>query len=141
MDAHSDVLTFLLSMTDHEVAFNKVLHRIWNLPYNSHTRIIHCTARLYYSTYKYSCSCSLLQCALSCSSFPVSLVFHSSSHLAYTFCGSNRMFFSNHVKLYYRENYMCADIITDSRCHRHSCCVFCLILYHNSVHLFWCVCK
>ena len=68
------------SMSRIEVAFNKVLRRIWYLPCNLHTRIVHCTARLY-SMYNfvYSRSCSLLQ---SCSSFPVSHVFHSSSHRA-----------------------------------------------------------
>ena len=29
-----------------EITFNKVLRRIWKLPYNSHTRIVQCSAKL-----------------------------------------------------------------------------------------------
>ena len=29
-----------------EVSFNKILRRIWNLPYNSHMRMVHGTAKL-----------------------------------------------------------------------------------------------
>ena len=34
------------SMNLIEVAFNKILRRIWKLPFNSHTRIVHSTAHL-----------------------------------------------------------------------------------------------
>ena len=29
-----------------EISFNKILRRIWRLPYNSHTRTVHCTSHL-----------------------------------------------------------------------------------------------
>ena len=29
-----------------EISFNKILRRIWKLPYDSHTKIVHCTAQL-----------------------------------------------------------------------------------------------
>ena len=90
-----------------EVAFSKVLRRIWSLSCNSHTGIVHFTARLY-SIYNfvYSQSCSLLHCALSCSSFPVSHVFRDSSRLAYTFCGFNLTFSSELLKTYYPEDHI-----------------------------------
>ena len=29
-----------------QVVFNKILHRIWNLPFNFHTKIVHCVSRI-----------------------------------------------------------------------------------------------
>ena len=83
-------LLWHLDSSSIEVAFKKVLRRIWRLSFNSHTIIVHCTVRLY-SIYNfvYVQSCSLLHRALSCSSFPVSHVFRASPRLAYTFCRFN----------------------------------------------------
>ena len=29
-----------------QVVFNNILWRIWNLPFNSHTKIVHCVSRI-----------------------------------------------------------------------------------------------
>ena len=71
------------SISTIEIAFNKVLRRIWNLPANSHTRIVHCTAR------PTSLSFSLLRSSLVCPSFPASYIFRASSGLVYTCVGFN----------------------------------------------------
>ena len=100
------------AITGIEVAFNKVLRRIWNLPFNSHTRIVHCTARLF-SIFNLisACSSSLLFSALSSSSFPVAFIFRTCSDLAYTTTGFNCLFGYKFKKNYYPEDCYCADII------------------------------
>ena len=100
------------AITGIEVAFNKVLRRIWNLPFNSHTRIVHCTAHLF-SIFNLisACSSSLLFSALSCSSFPIAFIFCTCSDLAYTTTGFNCLFGNKFKKNYYPEDCYCADII------------------------------
>ena len=99
------------AITGIEVAFNKVLRRIWNLPFNSHTRIVHCTARLFNIFNLISARPSLLFSALSCSSFPVAFIFRTCSDLAYTTTGFNCLFGNKFKKNYYPEDCYCADII------------------------------
>ena len=73
------------AITGIEVAFNKVLRRIWNLSFNSHTRIVHCAIRLFSIFNLISARSSfLLFSALSSSSFPIAFIFHTCSDLAYT---------------------------------------------------------
>ena len=98
-----------------EVAFNKILRRIWKLPFNSHTRIVHSTARLLNLFNVVSArSLSLLSSALSCPSFPVSFIYRVSSNLVYTPCGFNCL--CGHIyKTYYPEDLFCANIIRDIR--------------------------
>ena len=99
-----------------EVAFNKILRRIWKLPSNSHTRIVHSTARLL-SLFNvvFARSLSLLSSALSCPSFPVSFIYRVSSNLVYTPCGFNRLRGHNYKKTYYPEDLFCANIIRNIR--------------------------
>ena len=100
------------AITGIEVAFNKVLRRIWNLPFNSHTKIVHCTARLFSIFNLISArSSSLLFSALSSSSFPVAFIFRTCSDLAYTRTGFNCLFGNKFKKNYYPEDCYCADII------------------------------
>ena len=100
------------AITGIEVAFNKVLRWIWNLPFNSHTRIVHCTARLFSIFNLISArSSSLLFSALSSSSFPVVFIFRTCSDLAYTTTGYNCFFGNKFKKNYYPEDCYCADII------------------------------
>ena len=96
-----------------EVAFNKVLRRIWNLPFNSHIiRIVHCTACLFSIFNLFSArSSSLLFSALSCLSFPVAFIFRICSDLAYSTTGFNCLFGNKFKKIYYPEDHYCADII------------------------------
>ena len=105
------------SITSIEVAFNRVLRQILNLPFNSHTRIVHCTACLFSIIYNLfsACSSSLLFSALSCSSFPVAFIFRICSDLAYTTTGFNRLFGNKFKKIYYLEDHYCADIIRNIR--------------------------
>ena len=99
------------AITGIEVAFNKVLRRIWNLPFNSHTIIVHCTAHLFSIFNLISArSSSLLFSALSCSSFPIAFIFCTCSDLAYTTTVFNCLF-GNKFKNYYPEDCYCADII------------------------------
>ena len=100
------------AITGIEVAFNKVLRRIWNLPFNSHTRIVHCTARLF-SIFNLTSarSSSLLFSALSSLSFPVAFIFRTCSDLAYTTTGFICLFGNKFKKNYYPEDCYCADII------------------------------
>ena len=95
-----------------EVAFNKVLRWIWNFPFNSHTRIVHCTARLFSIFNLISArSSSLLFLAFTCLSFPIAFIFRTCSDLAYTTTGFNRLFGNKFKKNYYPEDCYCADII------------------------------
>ena len=106
------------SMNLIEVAFNKILRRIWKLPSNSHTRIVHSTARpLGLFNVVFARSLSLLSSALSCPSFPVSFIYRVSSNLVYTSCGFNRLHGHNYKKTYYLEDLFCAtcNIIRDIR--------------------------
>ena len=69
-----------------EVAFNKLLRKIWNLPYNSHTGIVHCTAKIHYvSNTLYDRFCSLHSFALSSSSSLIKSIFVSSTRHIYSF--------------------------------------------------------
>ena len=100
------------SITSIEVAFNKVLRRIWNLPFNSYTRIVHCTAHLFSIFNLISArSSSLLFSALSCLSFPVTFIFRVCSDLAYTTTGFSHLFGNKFKKIYYPEEHYCADVI------------------------------
>ena len=98
-----------------EVAFNKILRRIWKLPFNSHTRIVHSTAHLLSLFNVVSAhSLSLLSSALSCPSFPVSFIYRVSSNLVYTPCGFNCLCGHIYKKTYYPEDLFCANIIRDT---------------------------
>ena len=104
------------SISTIEIAFNKVLRRIWNLPANSHTRIVHCTARLtsLFNTIL-SRSFSLLRSALACPSFPASYIFRASSGLVYTCVGFNTICGNPYKKVYFSEDMYCANVIRNIR--------------------------
>ena len=97
-----------------EIAFNKILRKIWNLPRHSHTRIVHCTANLR-SLYNIILDRSrrLLLSAVSSSSTLVKQIYSDSSTVCFTFCGFNSMFGSRYEKLYYPEDRECARVIRD----------------------------
>ena len=104
------------SISTIEIAFNKVLRRIWNLPANSHTRIVHCTARLtsLFNTIL-SRSSSLLRSALACPSFPASYIFRASSGLVYTCVGFNTICGNPYKKVYFSEDMYCANVVRNIR--------------------------
>ena len=100
-----------------EVSLNKVLRRVWHLPRNSHTAIVHCTARLY-SIFNvvYSMSRELLHSALCCSSSSVvQSVFLDSSYLCYTSVGFNAIYGDRLFKRYYPQDFQCAEVIRSYR--------------------------
>ena len=89
-----------------EVAFNKLLRKIWNLPYNSHTGIVHCTAKIHsVSNMLYDRFCSLHSFALSSSSSLIQSIFVSSTQHIYSFTGYN------YYRHYYFEEFHAAFII------------------------------
>ncbi len=99
-----------------EVAFNKVLRRIWGLPPHSHTAIVHCTARLE-SIFNivHHHSTSLLVAAKSSLSEVVRRVFSDSSKLSYTSSGFNAMFGFCFLKSYANQNFFSANFIRSIR--------------------------
>ena len=101
-----------------EVSLNKVLRKVWHLPRNSHTAILHCTARLY-SIFNavYLRSRELLHSALCSSSSVVRCVFLDSSYLCYTFIGYNTIYGDRHIKKYYPEDFLCPEVIRSYRTH------------------------
>ena len=99
-----------------EIAFNKILRRIWHLPYNCHTGIVHSIARLpsIFNTVL-NRSLSLLRSALSCSSPIVRTVFQDSSQLVYTASGYNTLYGHNHLKTVYHQYSICGEIVRQLR--------------------------
>ena len=83
-----------------EVALNKLLRKVWNLPCNSHTSIVHCLAQVHTicRDILYKRSCSLLSHALLSPSPLVRAVFSDSSKLVYTFTGYNWCYGCQHVR-------------------------------------------
>ena len=95
-----------------EVAFNKLLRKIWNLPYNSHTGIVHCTAKIHsVSNMLYDRFCSLHSFALSSSSSLIQSIFVSSTQHIYSFTGYNYIHGYTHYRHYYFEEFHAAFII------------------------------
>ena len=87
-----------------EIALNKLLRRVWNLPCQSHSGIVHCTARIsHVSNFIFDRFCVLLSRSLSSPSGLVKSIFLHSSYYAYSFIGYNFLYGNNHYK-YYSES-------------------------------------
>ena len=99
-----------------EISFNNILRRIWRLPRNCHTGILHLTAFLP-SIFNVilSRSSSLLSRALSSPSCVVRTVFRDSSTMAFTPTGFNAMFGHQFAKSYHHQYGICADVIRHLR--------------------------
>ena len=75
-----------------ETALNKLLRKLWNLPRNSHTSIVHSVAKCHsVSNLAFKRFCSLYASALSSSSDLVRIVYLDSSTLLYSFTGFNHI--------------------------------------------------
>ena len=100
-----------------EVAFNKILWKIWRLPRHSHTGIVHSVANLC-SFYNVVClrSQSLMLYAMSCSSLLARQIFSDSCSLCYSFSGYNSMCGHHHLKRYDVQDTICASVIRALRC-------------------------
>ena len=98
-----------------EVAFNKILRRIWHLPNCSHTGIVHLVAKLY-SLFNvvYHRSNSLLRATAKCPSVLVQTI-RDSSVTCFSFCGYIAMFATRHLKIYHEQYRECATVVRDLR--------------------------
>ena len=95
-----------------EISYNKILRRIWKLPYSSHTRIVHCTAKLlslFNSTLKRIFV--LFSTSQKCSSNLVRYVFNKSASCCF---GYNLKYCHQFCKSYSGRQF-CADVIRDIR--------------------------
>ena len=99
-----------------EVAFNRILRKIWHLLSRSHTCIVHSVAKLE-SLYNliFCQSTALMSSASKCPSKLVQSVFHHYSSLCYSFCGYNMMFGARHLKQYDPQYRLCAMVISSLR--------------------------
>lgn len=100
-----------------EVAFNKILRKIWHLHYRSHTAIVHLVAKLV-SLFNlvYRRSNSLLFAASKAPSMLVRVVFRDSANVCYSFSGYNKLFGVSHIKSYDTQYQICANVIRAIRC-------------------------
>ena len=75
-----------------QVAMNKILRKVWNLPHRSHTSIVHCTADIpAICNIVYSRFCTTVLCTY---------CFFHHLRLVYTFLGYNNLYGSHHLKFY-----------------------------------------
>ena len=105
------------SLRSLEVAFNNILRKIWRLPYNCHTRILHLTAGLvspFNLIHRRSQSLFVSATTKSPSNI-VHFVFSRSVNLCYTATGYNSLFGDSHSKQYFPEDAYCAGVIRDLR--------------------------
>ena len=84
-----------------QVSFNKFSRRIWHLPPDSHTSIVHCTSYLS-SVFNlvYSRCSSLIHHACNSSSYVVSSIFSEALGNCHSFCGFNYMYGSRFTRVY-----------------------------------------
>ena len=119
LSLHGSCLWSLSSPALHsiEVAFNKILRKIWHLHYRSHSAIVHLVAKLV-SLFNvvYRRSNSLLSAASNCPSMLVRTVFRDSATVCYSFSGYNKLFGGTHLKTYDPQYLICADVIRALRC-------------------------
>ena len=81
-----------------EVALKKSLRKLWHLPRNSHSTIVHCVAEIdTISAIVLRRFLSLLSSALSSSSSLVQSIFSMSSSSVYSFTGYNNVYGANHL--------------------------------------------
>jgi len=119
-----------------EVAFNKILHRIWSLPACNHTRIVHLVANLC-SLFNviYCHSNSLLHAAAHCPSVLVQTIFCDSFLSCFSFCGYNNKFGDHHLKQYFVEDHTCAVVVRSLHLHSSSDHVC-----ENIIYVIWTMC-
>ena len=99
-----------------EISLNKLLRKVWNLPYNSHTSIVHCVARTSsISNIVYNRFLSMYSRALSNCSSLVRLIFTHASQLVYTFSGYNHVYGHTHLRYYSDIDVNTASIIRHFR--------------------------
>ena len=87
------------ALSNIEIAFNKVLRKIWQLPNHSHTGIVHSVAALNsIFNIAYLRSLRLISSVTSSSSSLVKHIFSRSSNFSFTFAGYNYMYGHRYLK-------------------------------------------
>ena len=118
LSLHGSCLWSLSSPALHniEVAFNKVLRKIWHLHPRSHTAIVHLVARLH-SLFNlvHRRSNSLSLAASKCPSLLVRSVFRDSASFCFSFSGYNYLYGLSHLKVYDPQYVLCANVIRSLR--------------------------
>ena len=83
-----------------EVALNKILRKVWNLPSRSHTNIVHSVVHLpSISDIVFKRFSTFFNRGVVSTSCVISRILSQSSLLAYTFTGYNFMYGSHHLKI------------------------------------------
>ena len=99
-----------------EIALNKLLRRVWNLPHHSHSGIVHCTAKIsHVSNIICDRFCALFSRSLSSQSDFVRSIFLHSSQYAYSFIGYNSLYGNTHYRYYSELESRAAHIIRQLR--------------------------
>ena len=98
------------------MAYNKLLRRIWKLPYISHTGIVHRVAGLS-SIFNlvHDRSSSLVHGALRCSSSLIKQVFRQSLCCCSSFVGFNSKYSMKYIKFYTVTDTFKAAVVRDMR--------------------------
>ena len=99
-----------------EIALNKLLRRVWNLPHHSHSGIVHCTAKIcHVSNIICDRFSALFSRSLSSQSDFVRSIFLHSSQYAYSFIGYNSLYGNTHYRYYSELESRAAHIIRQLR--------------------------
>ena len=95
-----------------EISYNKILRRIWKLPYSQFS-YQNCSS--YCSTSKFIRIFTLFSTSQKCSSNLVRYVFNKSASCSFTFLGYNLKHGHQFCKSYSGRDQFCADVIRDIR--------------------------
>ena len=99
-----------------EVALNKLLRKVWNLPYNSHRSIVHCTSHIpTVSHLVFNRFCSLMSSVSSSSSALLHSVFIPCTQYIFTFTGYNYTLGHEHCATYSTFDFHAANLIRHIR--------------------------
>ena len=97
-----------------EVTFNNLLRKIWKLPRNCHTSILHCVSSLQ-TLYNIviQCSCMLCKKARATGVSLVRDIFAEAPHLSYTTFGFNALNYDRYRRTYNDADKICSNFIRD----------------------------
>lgn len=99
-----------------EVCMNKVLRRIWSLPYCCHTDILHSVSGCYsILNVCYNRFCKLVQSAKSSCNYLVRCIFHDASNSCRNFIGYNIKYGSVFVRDYSCVNHSLVELVKEIR--------------------------
>ena len=84
-----------------QIALNKILRKVWNLPLHSHSSVVHCIARVLSVTNIVLSLFDRFLSSISQLTSPImSLIFDQVAVLPYNFLGYNNLYGENHFKIY-----------------------------------------